>query len=149
MLKNLDPMLTGPLLRVLDAMAPGEWLALTAGPASGLGLNEGHTVIDLSGVAIEAAAQALLSVLPLDRSETPIAYLNETGPAGGLADGLPDVACAVCGIAADAELRRVPMSSLCGGEFRALAACAAATVRTDSAGVAAAFLLRKGGRAAF
>lgn len=140
MLKNLDPMLTGPLLSVLDAMEPGEWLALTSGPMRTMAPNEGHTVIDLADVAIESATQALLSVLPLDRSQTPIAYLDETDAAGEL----PDVAFAVSGIASDAELRRVPMSTLGEGDFRMLAANAAVTVRTSRDGDTAAFLLRKG-----
>ncbi|GAA4161716.1 hypothetical protein GCM10022286_19730 [Gryllotalpicola daejeonensis] len=140
MLKNLDPILSGSLLAVLDEMEPGEWLTLTAGPVRTPGLNEGHTVIDLSEKSVEATTQALLSVLPLDHAEAPIAYLDDLDAH----DELPDVVFAVCGIAADAELRRVSMSRLDEDDFHALAADAAATIRTDRFGEPAAFLLRKG-----
>ena len=119
MLKNLDPLLTGSLLNILDAMEPGEWLTLTAGPIKTPASNEGHTVVDLSETSVEAATQALLSVLPLDTADAPIVYLDDADAQ----DELPDVVFAVCGIAADAELRRVPMSRLNDSDFRALALC--------------------------
>jgi L-fucose mutarotase len=140
MLKNLDPILTGALLSILDEMEPGEWLTVTAGPVKTPGLNEGHTVVDLSDTSVEAATQALLSVLPLDTAEAPIAYLDDLDAQ----QELPDVVFAVCGIAADAELRRVPMSRLDEHDFRAIAVDATATIRTDRFGESAAFLLRKG-----
>ena len=140
MLKNLDPLLTGPLLSVLDAMEPGQWLTLTAGPIKTPTPDEGHTVVDLTGVSTEAATQALLSVLWLDATGVPIVYLDDANTA----EELPDVVFAVCGIAADAELRRVPMSRLDKRDFGMLAAHATITVRSNSAGEPAAFLLRKG-----
>jgi len=140
MLKNLDPLLTGPLLAVLDAMEPGQWLTLTAGPIDTPTRNEGHTVVDLADISTEAATQALLSVLWLDTTGVPIVYLDDTDAA----EELPDVVFAVCGIAADAELRRVPMSRLDQRDFGMLAAHAAVTIRSNRAGDPAAFLLRKG-----
>lgn len=140
MLKNLDPLLTGPLLSVLDAMEAGQWLTLTAGPIEPPARNEGHTVVDLSEISTEAATQALLSVLWLDTTGVPIVYLDDA-EAG---EDLPDIVFAVCGIAADAELRRVPMSRLNPHDFGTLAARAAVTVRSNRAGDPAAFLLRKG-----
>lgn len=140
MLKNLDPLLTGPLLSVLDAMEPGQWLTLTAGPIEMPRPDEAHTVVDLAEVSTEAATQALLSVLWLDATGVPIVYLDHANTA----DELPDVVFAVCGIAADAELRRVPMSRLDERDFGMLAARAAVTIRSNLAGEPAAFLLRKG-----
>lgn len=139
MLKNLDPLLTGPLLSVLDAMEPGQWLALTAGPVETPAPGAGHTVIDLADTSTEAATQALLSVMWLDTNGAPIVYLDHSG-----ADELPDVVFAVCGIAADAELRRVPMSRLDERDFGLLASHASVTIRSNRAGEPAAFLLRKG-----
>lgn len=139
MLKNLDPLLTGPLLSVLDAMEPGQWLTLTAGPIETPTPNEGHTVVDLDDTSTEAATQALLSVLWLDTNGAPIVYLDDAD-----ADELPDVVFAVCGIASDAELRRVPMSRLDGRDFAMLAKHATVTIRSNRAGDPAAFLLRKG-----
>ncbi|GAA4164565.1 hypothetical protein GCM10022286_26470 [Gryllotalpicola daejeonensis] len=140
MLKNLDPILSGALLSVLDEMEPGQWLTLTAGPISTPRSGPDHTVIDLTGVSTEAATAALLSVLPLDHSGAPIVYLDSADAA----DELPDVVFAVCGIAADAELRRVPMSRLDEKDFALLAQRSALTVRSDLGGEPAAFLLRKG-----
>lgn len=140
MLKNLDPLLTGDLLAVLDAMEPGDWLTLTSGTAKTPALTEGHTVVEFAAASVEAVVTALLSVLPLDAAETPIIYLDDPGAT----EELPDVVFAVCGIAADAELRRVPMSTLGEREFRDIAVDAAATVRADLAGKPASFLLRKG-----
>ena len=140
MLKNLDPLLTGPLLSVLDAMEAGQWLTLTAGPIEPPARNEGHTVVDLSEISTEAATQALLSVLWLDTTGVPIVYLDDTDAA----EELPDVVFAVCGIAADAELRRVPMSRLDENDFAVLARQSALTVHSSCSGDAAAFLLRKG-----
>jgi len=139
-LKNLDPILSGTLLSVLDGMEPGQWLTLTAGAAATPAGGPGHTVIELSGTSTEAAVAAILSVLPLDRSGAPIVYRDSADAA----DELPDVVFAVCGIAADAELRRVPMSRLDENDFAVLARQSALTVHSSCSGDAAAFLLRKG-----
>ncbi|WP_022881751.1 RbsD or FucU transport [Gryllotalpicola ginsengisoli] len=143
MLKNLDPLLTGTLLTALDEMEPGQWLTLTAGEIDVSDASRPCPVIDLSGVSTEAAASAILSVLPLDRSGAPIVYLDD------VADGeeLPDVVFAICGIAADAELRRVPMSRLEETDFRLLAGQSTVSVRSHCAGAPSAFLLRKGASA--
>ena len=145
MLKNLDPILSGTLLSVLDGMEPGQWLTLTAGPIATPAGDSGHTVIDLGGVSTEAAVAAILSVLPLDNDGAPIVYLDSAEAA----DELPDIVFAVCGIAADAELRRVPMSRLDADCFGVLAQQSALTVRSHESGESAAFLLRKGGAAIF
>lgn len=139
MLKNLDPILSGTLLTALDGMEPGQWLTLTAGPAA-TAASARAAVVDLADVSTEAAVAAILSVLPLDRNGAPIVYLDNADAD----DELPDVVFAVCGIAADAELRRVPMSRLDETDFGVLATQSALTVRSDSCGEAAAFLLRKG-----
>lgn len=140
MLKNLDPILSGTLLSVLDGMRPGQWLTLTAGTISTPDSGPDHTVVELSDVSTEAAVAAILSVLPLDRNGAPIVYLDNADEA----DELPDVVFAVCGIAADAELRRVPMSRLDEVDFGLLARQSEFTVRSQCGGDPAAFLLRKG-----
>ncbi|GAA4183657.1 hypothetical protein GCM10022288_03290 [Gryllotalpicola kribbensis] len=140
MLKNLDPILSGALLSVLDDMQPGQWLTLTAGGATTPQRGPDHTVIDLTHVSTEAAVTAILSVLPLDRSGAPIVYLDNAEEV----DELPDVVFAVCGIAADAELRRVPMSRLDEADFATLARQSEVTVRSRCDGEPSAFLLRKG-----
>jgi L-fucose mutarotase len=139
-LKNLDPILSGTLLSVLDGMEPGQWLTLTAGAAQTPQSGPDHIVIELTEVSTEATVAAILSVLPLDRNGAPIVYLDKADAA----DELPDVVFAVSGIAADAELRRVPMSRLDEEDFAMLARQSTVTVRSYCGGEPAAFLLRKG-----
>ena len=64
MLKNVHPLLTGPLLSLLDRLGHGDVLGLVDRnfPA----YRYGAPVIDFRGVDTAAAAEALLSVFPLD-----------------------------------------------------------------------------------
>lgn len=64
MLKGVDPLLSGDLLKVLDDMGHGDQLALVDRnfPA----VSSGRPVIRLGEVTILRAAEAILSVLPLD-----------------------------------------------------------------------------------
>jgi L-fucose mutarotase len=64
MLKGVDPLLNGDLLRILDDMGHGDQMALVDRnfPA----VASGRPVIRLGEVTILRAAEAILSVLPLD-----------------------------------------------------------------------------------
>ena len=64
MLKGLDPLLTPDLLAALRAMGHGDEIALVDGnyPAA----SAGPRVVRLDGVPVDAVANAVLSVLPLD-----------------------------------------------------------------------------------
>lgn len=64
MLKNVHPLLTGELLSLLDRMGHGDVLALVDRnfPA----YRYSAPVIDCRGASTEQAAEALLSVFPLD-----------------------------------------------------------------------------------
>lgn len=64
MLKGIDPLLSGDLLKVLDDMGHGDQLALV--DRNFPCYSSGRPVIRLGEVSILRAAQALLSVLPLD-----------------------------------------------------------------------------------
>lgn len=145
MLKNLDPILSGTLLSVLDDMVPGQWLTLESGAVAMPEGCAGRTVIDLGGISTEAVVAAILSVLPLDSSGAPIVYLD----VADASEDLPDVVFAVCGIAADAERRRVPMSRLDHDDFALLARQSEVVIRSRCTGEPAAFLLRKGEAAGF
>ncbi len=140
MLKNLSPLLSGALLSALDAMKDGETLTLV-----GSGYPEETLTAPLvhlgEDVTTEAAAEAILSVFPLDTADpSPILFLD-------LADEpyeVPDVAFAVNGIASDAELRRIPMTRLELDPFVALASRSAVIVRVGSDATPCAFLFRRG-----
>lgn len=140
LLKNLSPLLSGALLSALDAMRHGETLTLV-----GSGYPEEELIAPIihlgEDVTTEAAADAILSVFPLDPADpSPILFLD-------LADELydvPDIAFAVTGIASDAELRRIPMTRLERETFLALARRSTVIVRVGSDAPPCAFLLRRG-----
>jgi L-fucose mutarotase len=139
LLKNLSPLLSGALLSALDSMHSGDLITLV-----GSGYPEEKIVspiIDLGEVTTEQAADAILSVMPLDSDDpAPIAFLDLVGAF----DDMPDVAFAVNGIASDAELRRVTMARLELDEFARMAQRSVITVRVGSDAPPCAFLLRKG-----
>jgi L-fucose mutarotase len=137
LLKNLNPLLSGALLTTLDAMEPGQWITLAGSQYPTDRMKA--PVIELGEVTTEEAATAILSVLPLENG-SPIAFLDRTGTM----DELPDVAFAVRGIAADAELRRVSLEQMQEEEFFALAENSIVTVHVGSEAPPAAFLFRKG-----
>lgn len=64
MLKDIDPLLSGELLKILDEMGHGDQLLLCDRnyPA----VASGRPVIRLGDVSVLRAAQAILSVFPLD-----------------------------------------------------------------------------------
>ncbi len=64
MLKGVDPLLSGELLAILDDMGHGDQLALVDRnfPA----VSSGRPVVRLGEISILRAAEAILSVLPLD-----------------------------------------------------------------------------------
>lgn len=64
MLKGVDPLLSGELLRILDEMGHGDQLMLVDRnyPAT----SSGRPVVRLGEVTVLRAAEAILSVLPLD-----------------------------------------------------------------------------------
>jgi L-fucose mutarotase len=127
LLKNLSPLLSGALLSALDSMHDGDMLTLV-----GSGYPD---------VTTEAAAEAILSVFPLDTADpSPIVFLDLAGEPYEV----PDVAFAVNGIASDAELRRIPMSRLDLEPFVELARRSAVIVRVGSDAPPCAFLFRRG-----
>ena len=139
MLKNLSPLLSGALLTALDTMHDGDTLTLVG---SGYPTKEiVSPVIHLGEVTTEAAADAILSVLPLASDDpSPIKFLD----LGEETYDVPDVAFAVNGIASDAELRRVAMTRLELDEFVALARRSVITISVGSDAPPCAFLFRKG-----
>ena len=64
MLKNIDPVLTGALLKALDEMGHGEKLALV--DRNYPSKSSGAQVIHLGEIGIVRAAEAVFGVFPLD-----------------------------------------------------------------------------------
>jgi L-fucose mutarotase len=138
-LKNVHPMLTGELLSLLDRMGHGDLLSLVDRnfPA----YRYGAPVIDFRGVDTGAAAEALLSVYPLD------GFVDEAVQRMEI-DGAPDeVSAATTALqeAADAaEARPVAIGSVERFAFYDLARSAYAFVQTGETVPYSCYLLRKG-----
>ena len=83
MLKNLNPLLTPELLYVLRAMGHGDELVLADSnfPSDSTAVQTTHgSLIRLDGNTIPEAADAILSVFPLDSfSEYPVLYMQVVG----------------------------------------------------------------------
>ena len=80
MLRGIDPLLSGELLRILDEMGHGDQLLLVDRnyPAA----STGRPVVRLGDVGIVRAAAAILSVLPLDEFvEHPLERMEVDGDA--------------------------------------------------------------------
>jgi L-fucose mutarotase len=138
-LKNVDPLLTGPLLSLLDRMGHGDLLGLVDRnfPAH----RYGAPVIDFRGVDTEAAATAILSVFPLDGFVDEAVHRMEI-------DGSPDeitVATERLQKAADAaEGRPVRIASVERFAFYEMAKPVFAFVHTGETVPYSCYLLRKG-----
>lgn len=139
MLKNLSPVLTGDLLRTLDAMQPGDLLAIVSDnvPAH-------HAIvpaIDVSAASVESAIEAIFSVLPLasDQASPLTCWLGDPSD-----DEAVDIAFAVRGLASDAERRQVGMTTLSSDDFSVLMNDVASTVRFTTSTSPWAFLVRVG-----
>ena len=139
MLKNVHPLLTGPLLSLLDGMGHGDVLALVDRnfPA----YRYGSPVIDFRGVDTAAAAEALLSVFPLDAFVEDAVHRMEI-------DSAPDeinAATERLQKAADAaEGRPVRIASVERFAFYEMAKPASVFVQTGETVPYSCYLLRKG-----
>ncbi|WP_256843006.1 RbsD/FucU family protein [Ornithinimicrobium cryptoxanthini] len=139
MLKNLDTLLTGSLLKILDEMGHGDVLGLVDRnfPA----YRYGAPVIDLRGADTDAAARALLQVFPLDGFvESPVQRMEIDGEP----ETVTDATRALAGIAAEAEGSEITIASLERFDFYEQAKAAVAFVHTGETIPYSCYLLRKG-----
>ena len=81
MLKNIDPLLTPQLLKVLAEMGHGDEIALVDANFTAASLGAAHgRVLRLAGAGLVAACDAVLSLLPLDVINSgPVAYMQHAG----------------------------------------------------------------------
>ena len=145
MLKNLNPLLTPELLYVLRAMGHGDELVLADAnfPAYSIAADTIYgDVIRLEGVNIVQAAEAILSVLPLDSFvDAPIQRMEIIGQPTELADVQKDLQQLVRRIDPD---RDWPMGALERQAFYTRARQAYAVVLTSERLPYGDFLLTKG-----
>lgn len=77
MLKGIDPLLTPELLKTLAEMGHGDEIIIADANFTAVTLAQGKPVIRLPGADVERAAQAVLSLLPLDAMVAqPVAYMQ-------------------------------------------------------------------------
>lgn len=89
MLKNIDPLLTPELLKVLCEMGHGDELVLADANFTAESIGRGRIVLRLPGADMQRACAAVLSVFPLDESvPQPAAYMQVGGSAEGYRSGL-------------------------------------------------------------
>lgn len=139
MLKGIDPVLRGELLKALEEMGHGERLALVDQnfPAYGVGA----PVIDLGEVSATRATQAIMSVFPLDPFvETP---LERMGIDDDLA-GSNDCHDAVLDIARSSASESWPCSVIPRHDFYREVKNVALVVRCLESAPYACFMFRKG-----
>ena len=80
MLKNIDPLLTPDLLKVLAEMGHDDAIVLAAANFTAMSLGAGKPVLRLPGIGMARAVQAVASVLPLAQDVPhPVAYMQVGG----------------------------------------------------------------------
>ena len=89
MLKNIDPLLTPDLLKVLAEMGHGDEIVLADANFTAVSLGRGIPVLRLAGAGMLDACRAVLSLLPLDAMvEQPVAYMQVGGTEAGYRSAL-------------------------------------------------------------
>ncbi len=92
MLKNIDPVLSPELLKLLAEMGHEDAIVLTDANFTAMryrASTTSQTVVRLPGVGLVRAAQAVLSVLPLGTAqEKPVAYMHVEGAPTGYASAV-------------------------------------------------------------
>ncbi len=89
MLKNINPLLTPELLKVLCEMGHGDEIVLADANFTALSLAQGKPVLRLAGAGMRDACAAVLSVLPLDAMVAqPVAYMQVGDTAAGYRSAL-------------------------------------------------------------
>jgi L-fucose mutarotase len=143
-LKGIDPLLSGDLLRILANMGHGDDLALVDAnfPADSVARSTtSGTLIRMDGIDAVRAARAVLSVFPLDDFvETPVRRMEVVGSPGEV----PEVQRLVREEVERAEGRAREMGSLERFAFYAEARKAYAVLSVGEGRAYGCFLLRKG-----
>jgi L-fucose mutarotase len=141
MLKNIDPLLSPELLRVLRAMGHGDTLCLVDANFPAQSVAGDKPLIRLDGVGMKAAANAIFSVLPLDTFVAePILRMEVVGEP----DAWPPVQLEIKALSAQHYGSAAVMGSLERFAFYEAARQSYAVVCTGDARAYGCFLIRKG-----
>jgi L-fucose mutarotase len=84
MLRGIDPILTPDLLKVLAEMGHGDEIVIADANFTATTLGRGKVVLQLPGIGMTQACEAVLTLLPLDAAvDQPVAYMQVSEwPAG-------------------------------------------------------------------
>jgi L-fucose mutarotase len=143
-LKGIDPAISAELLHALMLMGHGDDILVcdVNHPAANIARHTTYgKLIDLAGCGIPRAAEAILSLMPLDTFvEAPVARMEVVGnPAADM-----PIFSAMQRVLDASQGRAVTMRALERFAFYAAARQAFAVVRTSDPGPYGCFLLRKG-----
>ncbi|MCM2129618.1 RbsD/FucU family protein [Larsenimonas rhizosphaerae] len=142
MLKNIHPLLSGELLNVLRTMGHGDDIALVDRNFPATSLANGRPVIRLDGNSVSEAAEAILSVLPLDSFvDHPVRRMEVVGEDPAT---LPEVQQEFSALLHSVDSDRAAMGSLERFAFYEATRQAFAVVVTGEARGYGCFLLKKG-----
>ncbi len=136
MLKNIDPLLNGQLLAILDGMGHGDEIVIADAnfPSASLA----RQLVDMPGTTAPALLDAILTVLPLDDFvASPVAVMTappETRPLYAIYRASAE----------QAEGRAIAFTEMPPAEFYARAAKAYAVVRSGERRLYGNILLRRG-----
>lgn len=146
MLKNIDPVLSPELLKILAEMGHEDAVVLVDANFTAMryrATTTSQTVVRLPGVGMARAAQAVLSVLPLGiAEEKPVAYMHVTGSPTGYASAVQrEVISLVKSDPASAHLQAEAVGRFA---FYDMASSAYAIVQTGELQPYANFIFKKG-----
>ncbi|NLQ16227.1 fucose-binding protein [Marinomonas sp. M1K-6] len=142
MLKNIDPLLNGELLKVLRTMGHGDDIVLVDRNFPAASVAAGKPVIRLDGVNVIQAAAAILSVLPLDTFvDHPVTRMQVVGEGEAV---MPEVQQEFAATLSAVDSDHAEMGSLERFAFYEAAKQAFAVVVTGEARGYGCFLLKKG-----
>jgi L-fucose mutarotase len=103
MLKNIDPLLSPELLKVLAEMGHGDAVVLVDANFTAASLAQGKPVVRLPGIDMARACSAVLSVFPLDAPGPPVSFMAVSGQPDGYRSALQRQVLAVCAAAGGAS----------------------------------------------
>lgn len=102
MLKGIDPLLTPELLKVLAEMGHADTIAIVDANFTATTLAQGKPLLRLPGIGLERACKAVLSVLPLELEEGPVAFMGVSDESRDYRSAVQRRALALCESMGDA-----------------------------------------------
>lgn len=144
MLKGIDPTITADVLHALMLMGHGDSIVLCDfnHPAQTIARETTYgRLLDISGCGLTRAAQAILTLFPLDTFvDAPVKRMEVVGQP----DKQMPIFAAMQAVVDDAEQRSIKMEALERFEFYAVAKRSFAIVRTSDPGPYGCFIFTKG-----